>query len=179
MGGRKADMKDRHRAFLVMEFACYATPTEAATALLDEFGITISRQRAQHYDPEHGPVDGIAKKWVDLFRVCRDAFLEDTKKHLPYTHQSVRLRDLSRAATEFKDKKNYMGMARMLEQIAKEVSGTPRLELTGKGGGAIKYAAVDDMTDEQISAEILKILQLPEGTDIDRLNLHPATTTIQ
>ena len=162
-----------------MEFACYATPQEAADALLAEFDIVITRQGAQHYDPEHGPVDRIAKKWVTLFRTCRDAFLEDSKTRLPYTHQSVRLQDLSRAAAEFKERKNYMGMARMLEQIAKECSGTPRLELTGKGGGAIKFQDVDDMTDEQISTEILRILQLPEGTDIDHLDLHPAPKTTQ
>ncbi len=179
MGGRREDIKDRHRAFLVMEFACYATPTEAAKALLDEHGIVISRQRAQHYDPEHGPHDGIAKKWVDLFRVCRDAFLEDCKSKLPYTHQAVRVKHLSEAADEFRERKNYIAMARMLEQIAKECGGPARLELTGKGGGAIKYAAVDDMTNEQINAEILRILDLPDDANLHGLDLHPAPATTQ
>lgn len=176
---RKPGMTDRHRAFLVMEFACYATPTEAATALLEEHGITITRQNAQHYDPEHGPRDGIAKKWVELFRVCRDAFLEDTKKRLPYTHKAVRLQELSRAAAEFKERKNYMGMARMLEQIAKECGGAQRIELTGRDGGAVKFQAVDDMTDEQVTSEILRILELPEGTDINGIDLYPAPKTTQ
>ena len=50
-------------------------------------------------------------------------------------------------------------MARMLEQIAKEVGNvhTNRHEFTGKDAGPIKFQNIDDMTDEQINLELKQI----------------------
>ena len=49
-----------------------------------------------------------------------------------------------------------MAMARMLEQIAKEVGGvhSNRHEITGRDRGPIQFAEVSSMTDEQIEAEL-------------------------
>ena len=60
------------------------------------------------------------------------------------------------AANAFKASKNYLAMARMLEQIAKEVGNvhTNRHEFMGKDGGAIKFQDVGDMTDEQLDEEL-------------------------
>ncbi len=156
----KPKLEDVHRAFLVREFACFASPKEACEALKQDFGVEISPQGAQHYDVTSGAGARAAKRWHDLFDVSRQAFLDDVKERIPHAHKSVRIQKLARAADAFEKSKNYMAMARMLEQIAKEVGNvhTNRREVTGRDRGPIKYSEVADMTDEQIDLELKQLL---------------------
>lgn len=149
-------LKDHHRAFLIREFACFATPMEASQALKQEYGLEITPQGAQHYDVTSGAGSRAAKKWHELFEVARKAFLEEVSDSIPLAHKSVRIKELARAANTFKASKNFLAMARILEQIAKEVGNvhTNKREFTGKDGGPIRYQDVGDMTDEQITDEL-------------------------
>ncbi len=149
-------LKDYHRAFLVREFACFATPMEAADALRQEYGIEIAPQSAQHYDATSGAGARAAKKWQELFGHTRNAFLDHVEKTVPHAYKAVRVRKLAKAADTFEDRGNYMAMADMLERIAKEMGNvhTNRREFTGKDRGPIKYQDVDNMTDEQIEDEL-------------------------
>ena len=167
-------LNDIHRAFLVREFACFATPLEAADALREEYGIEIAPQSAQHYDATSGAGSDAAKKWHDLFDVSRQAFLEEVQENIPLAHKAVRIKELARAANSFKASKNYLAMARMLEQIAKEVGNvhTNRHEFTGKDGGPIRYQDTETMTDEQIIQELKEL-------GIDYAQIHPAPKTKQ
>ena len=164
----KPKLKDHHRAFLVREFACFATPMEAADALRQEYGIEITPQSAQHYDATSGAGARAAKKWHDLFDVSRQAFLDDVKARIPHAHKSLRIKKLARAADTFERNNNFLAMARMLEQIAKEVGNvhTNRREFTGKDRGPIKYQDIDSMTDEQISAELRQIFGIDADDDV-------------
>ena len=76
------------------------------------------------------------------------------------------------AANTFKAKKNYLAMAKLLADIAKEMGNvhTNRREFTGKDGGAIKFQDVGDMTDEQITAELESY-----GIDPDQIHAAPKT----
>ncbi len=153
----KAKLTDVSRAFIVRELACFASPKEAADAIKEKFDIDITPQGAEHYDATKVAGKDVSKKWQQLFALTREAFLDDSAKSVPYANKSVRIRELARAAQIFKQQKNYLGMARILEMIAKETGGvfTNKRELTGKGGGPIRYQDVGDMTDEQIRAELL------------------------
>ena len=153
-------LRDVHRAFLVREFACFATPMEAADALREEYGIEIAPQSAQHYDATSGAGSDAAKKWHDLFDVSRQAFLDEVSERIPHAHKAVRIKKLARASDAFEKSKNYMAMARMLEQIAREMGAafTNRREFTGKDRGPIKYQDVETMTDEQLDQELERIL---------------------
>ncbi len=165
-------LKDHHRAFLVREFACFATPMEAADALSKEFSIEIAPQSAQHYDATSFAGSRAAKKWRDLFAVCREAFLEDVKDKVPHAHKALRIKKLARAADAFESNKNYLAMARMLEQIAKEVGNvhTNRREFTGRDRGPIKYQPVSQMTNEELDDEIRR-------HGIDPADIQPGTRT--
>ncbi len=167
-------LKNYHRAFLVREFACFATPMEAANALREEYGIEIAPQSAQHYDATKAAGKVASKKWGELFALAREAFLEDVQKSIPFAHRSVRIKALAKAANGFQRSKNYIAMSRILEQIAKEVGNvhTNRHEFTGKNGGPIRYADVSDMTDEQIHAELREY-------GIDPASVHAAPKTTQ
>lgn len=161
-------LKDFHRAFLVKEFACFASPKEAADALMEEYGIEITLPSAQHYDAMSFAGTRAAKKWHELFAVARQAFLDDVKTRIPEVHKAVRIQELARASRAFKDRSNYLAMAAMLERIAKEVGNayTNRHEFTGKDRGPIKYQNIDDMTDDQIEAELLRIFNKGEGARV-------------
>ncbi len=170
----KAKLTDITRAFLVREMACFASPKEAADAIKEKFGIDITPQGAEHYDATKVAGQDVAKKWQELFALTREAFLDDVKRSVPFANKSVRIRELARAAQIYKQSKNYMAMARVLEQIAKEVGNvhTNRREFTGKDGGPIRYADVGEMTDEQIYAEL-------ESYGIDPKLVHAAPKTKQ
>jgi len=168
-----AKLNDQHRAFLVREMACYASPLEAATALKVKFGIEVTPQAAQHYDATKNGGSKPSKKWAELFALLREAFLEDVTASVPFANRSVRVRKLAQAAATFEKQKNLLAMARILEMIAKEVGGafTNKRELTGKDGGPIRYADVSDMTDEQIHAELREY-----GIDPAQVHAAPKTT---
>ena len=170
----KPKLDDVHRAFIVRELACFASPKEAAEALKQEFGIEISPQGAQHYDATKNSGSKPAQRWKDLFALARAAFLEEVQNSIPLAHKSVRIKELARAANNFKANKNYLAMARILEQIAKEVGNvhTNKHELTGAHGGPIRYTDVSDMTDEQIEEEL-------RSYGIDPATVHKAPNTKQ
>ncbi len=167
-------LRDNHRAFLVREFACYSSPQQAADALREEYGVEIAPQSAQHYDATSGAGSDAAKKWHELFDVSRQAFLEDVKSLIPHAHKALRIKKLARASDAFEKSKNYLAMARMLEQIAKEVGNVHRREFTGKDRGPIEYQDVETMTDEQISAELRQIFGIDADADV-----HPAPDSEQ
>ena len=176
MAGREK-LNEHHRAFLVRAFACYSGPAEAVKGLHDAFGIDITVQGAQHYDADSlRGKQKLAQKWQEMFARTREAFLEDVVKTVPYAEKSVRIKELADAAKAFKEHNNFMAMAKMLEQIAKEVGNvhTNRHELTGRDGAPIKFQDVGDMTDEQIKEELERLGWV--GVDVD---VHPAPKTKQ
>ena len=168
MGKSKAPiLRDYHRTFLVREFACFATPMEAADALKEKYDIEITPQGAQHYQPDSSSGRTLAQKWVELFGVARKAFLEDVEKHVPEAYKAVRIHELAKASRVLKKNGNYFGMANMLERIAKESGNvhTNRREFTGKDRGPIKHADVSEMTDEHIDAELTRLWDKAHGVD--------------
>ena len=167
---RKGGLKDAHRSFIVQQLACFMSPTEASDAVNEEFGITTTRQAMERYDPHKHAGRLIEKRWKDLFNLTRQAFLDDVVARVPEANKSVRVQKLAKASRTFERQKNYVGMGRMLEMIAKEIGGafTNRHELTGAHGGPIKYADVGDMIDEQIHAELESY-----GIDPDQIHAAP------
>ena len=168
MGKSKAPiLRDYHRTFLVREFACFATPMEAADALKEKYDIEITPQGAQHYQPDSSSGRTLSKKWVELFGVARTAFLEDVETRVPEAYKAVRIHELAKASRKFKKNGNYMAMADMFERIAKEVGNvhTNRREFTGKDRGPIQVSAVSEMTDEQIDAELTRLWDKAHGKE--------------
>jgi len=167
MANNKSKLTDRHRTIIVRELACFTGLTDIQKKIKDEYGIEIKLQSVQHYDPNRVGGSRPAKRWVELFNHTREAFLSEIQDTVPLAHKSVRIKELALAANLFKRKGNYLAMAKVLEQIAKEVGNvhTNRHEITGKDGGAIRYSDVGDMTDEQIRAELLDL-----GVDPDTIH---------
>lgn len=131
-------LTDEARTFVVQALACFDTPAQAAAAVKKEFGLSITPQGCEAYDPTKRAGAKLSAKWVALFEETRKTFLEDTSR-IGISHRAVRLRALQRMAEKAEDMKNLPLAAQLYEQAAKESGDayTNRRELTGKGGAPL------------------------------------------
>lgn len=172
MAGKSArKLKNEHRAFIVQRVACYDSPKEVAEAVKEEYGIEISPQAVESYDPNKRAGRTMAKSWRELFDTTRKAFLENVSTHVPEANKAVRIRMLANSARALKARGNHLGAAEMLERIAKELGNvhTNRRELTGADGKAIAMdVEYKDLSIEQIDAQLLRLTQAA-AADLDQV----------
>lgn len=159
-------LQDSHKAFLVTRLAMYDSPREAADALKEEYGIEITPQGAEGYDPTKRAGRHLAAKWRELFDKARADFLNNVEKYVPEANRTVRVAQLAASARALRARGNHVAAADMLERIAKELGNvhTNRRELTGRDGGpvAVSYS---DMTEDQLDARIAALLAAAGGDD--------------
>lgn len=159
----KGKLKDEHRAFITRRLAMYDTPKEAAEALNQEFGISISPQGAERYDPTKRAGQYMGERWRKMFHETRQDFLNNVDRYVPEANKTVRISLLANSARAMRARGNHVGAADMLERIAKEMGNvhTNRRELTGKDGGALKVEYAD-LTDEEINARLVQLVGMTE-----------------
>lgn len=131
------------QTFVVQALACHDSPSAVVKAVKEEFGLTVSRQLVESYDPTKRAGRNLAKKWRDIFEATREAFLEDTAK-IGIANKAVRLRMIGRIADRAETAGNSVVALQALEQAAKEVGDafTNKRELMGAGGAPLVPAAV-------------------------------------
>lgn len=157
---KRTRLTEEQKAFVVQRLACFDSPAEASEALMTEHGVKLAPQNCEAYDPNKRAGVKLAKKWRDLFEATRKRFLDDIETHVPEANKAVRVRQLAHAARAFKGRGNYVGMADMLERIAKEIGNvhTNRRELTGKDGGPIETVArTPEEVDEALRQKMAKL----------------------
>jgi hypothetical protein len=132
-------LPDEAKLFVVQQLACWDTPSEVARAVNEEFGIEVSRQAVERYDPTKRMGQSLSAEFRQIFDATRKAFLEDTAS-IGISHRTVRLRTLQRMALKAEEMKNLPFVADLLERAAKEMGNayTNRREITGANGGAVK-----------------------------------------
>lgn len=122
----------------------FDTPQTVVDFVKEEFGIDVTRQSVQYYDPTVG--DKPAERWCLIFETTRKEFLKTTAD-IPIANRSVRLRRLERMALAAERQKNYVLAAALHEQAAKEVgelyTNRHMMELSGKDGGPIEVKTDD------------------------------------
>lgn len=136
MAGRgRPKLTPEAQTFVVQSLAMFDPPSVVAAAVKKEFGVTITPQAMEVYDPNKRAGAKIADKWRALFNETRKTFLEDSAA-IGVSHQVYRLRALQRMAEKAESAGNIALAAQLLEQAAKEVgnSFTNKRELTGKDG---------------------------------------------
>lgn len=129
-------LTEAQRRFLTQRLAMYDTPTEAAEALKEEYGVEISRQLAARHDPTVAQGEGLNAKLKALFHETRERFLRDVEQ-VPISHRVVRLKELQRLYQG--NKRNPTVAAQLLKQAAEEVGNvySNRREVTGKDGAPV------------------------------------------
>lgn len=131
----KGKLTPEQQTYVVQALACFDPPGVIVAALKKDFGVTISLQAVECYDPFKRAGRNLTNRWLAIFKETRKAFLEDTSK-IGISHRAVRLRALQRMSEKAETQGNIVLASSLLEQAAKEVgeSFTNRRELTGKDG---------------------------------------------
>lgn len=137
-----ATLKPKHQTFIVTRLARWDTPSQVREALKERFRVEATLDRIVYYNPEtaNGRA-GLAEKWKTLFYETRKKYSEDTSS-IASAQKAHRIRLLEEGVQEARKLKNYLMMADLLEQVAKEVGGKytnkQKHEHSGKNGGPIE-----------------------------------------
>ena len=109
----------------------------------ETFGLAVSRQAVEAYDPTKRAGVALAPVHRAMFEATRAAFLADSAA-IGISHRAVRLRTLQRLADRAEAMGNIAMAASLLEQAAKEVGNafTNKREVAGDDKGAPMRIAV-------------------------------------
>jgi len=122
---------------IVQRLARFDTPGQVVKVMKAEYGLDLSPQRVQFYDPTSKNGAALSEDLKALFKETRDKFLKELDG-IPIYNRAVRLRRLDRMATAAEDRGNIVLAAQLLEQAAKESGGAftnkHQHEHTGKDG---------------------------------------------
>lgn len=120
MANGEPKLTDAMRAYVVQELASWVPPSVVAEAIRKDFGIKITPQSIEAYDPTKRAGAKLAQRWKVLFETTRKAVQEDTSR-IGVSHKAVRLRALERMAQKAEAAGNMVLAASLLEQAAKEI----------------------------------------------------------
>lgn len=142
MAANNPAVTDDVKAFIIQALASFDSPSQVVEAVKAEYGITLTPQGVQLYDPTKYGGRKLATKWRVMFEKARKSFIDDASS-IPIAHRSSRLRALQRMANAAERVKNYALAAQLHKQAAEEMGNayTNRRELTGKDGKDLPVAA--------------------------------------
>lgn len=128
-----------------------------AQAVRLEFGIELSRQQCEAYDPTKYAGRNLGKRWQVLFHDTRKRFREETAD-IPIANRAYRLRAMARLIDKAERAKNLALALQVLEQAAKEVGDVyvnRRVELTRVPGtdAAAEVAVYVLRPDEDVPSD--------------------------
>lgn len=133
----RGKLTDEVRTFIVQALACFDAPAVVADAVRKDFGVSVTPQSVEGYDPTKRAGRKMAPKWRTIFDETRKSFLECTAD-IGIANRPVRLRRLQAMADKAQGMGNLALAAQLLEQAAKECgdaySNRHKLEHTGKDG---------------------------------------------
>lgn len=144
-------LTEEAQVFVVQAVACFDAPSVVAAAVKKEFGLVVTPQAIEVYDPNKRAGRNISDKWRELFEATRKAFLEDTAQ-IGISHRAVRLRSIQRMADKAEGMGNLALAAQLNEQAAKEAGNayTNKRELSGPNGSPLTPTViVNTMTPQQ------------------------------
>lgn len=115
-----AALKEEVKAFIVQALACFDTPMQVAAAVKEEFGIEVTRQQCETYDPTKYAGRALNERWRTLFDDTRKRFRE-TAADVPIANRAFRLRVIGRTIEKAESMRNLPLVLQAVEQAAKEV----------------------------------------------------------
>ena len=115
-----AALRDEVNAFVVQALACFDTPSQVVSSVKAEYGLDVTRQQCEAYDPTKYAGRNLHLKWRTLFEDTRKRFREETAE-IPIANRAYRLRGLGRMAEKAESMRNLALTAQLYEQAAKEV----------------------------------------------------------
>ena len=114
-----AALKDEVKRFIVQALACFDTPSQVVLAVKDTYGLEVTRQQCELYDPTKYAGRDLGVKWRTVFEDTRRRFREETAD-IPIANRAFRLRAMNRFVEKAETMKNIGLAMQILEQAAKE-----------------------------------------------------------
>jgi hypothetical protein len=152
-----AQLKREIKLFIVRSLAVFNTPTETANAVQEEFGIKVTPQKCEAYDPTKRTGKDLSKEFVDEFNETRKQFKENLE-NIPIANKVYRLQKMQNIINA--NSKNSMLVLTALEQAAKEVGGAftnqVKKEISGPDGKPVEVKSIDPIEAAKIYADLMK-----------------------
>lgn len=153
----RIELTDEVKTYIVQSLACWDTPSEVAKAVKDDFGLVVSRQAVQAYDPTKRAGAELSAEFRSLFEATRATFLTSTAE-IAISHRAVRLRTLQRLATKAEGMGNLTLVADLMQQAAKEMGDSYTNRVALKHSGSVQVDTRPDFSG--LSKEKRDVLRL-------------------
>lgn len=134
-----ARLNKRVKLYIVRSLATFESPTETAKGVQEEFGIQVTKQQCEAYDPTKKTGQDLSEELKkEFFKIRKD--INKNLEAIPIANVYYRLSRLQKFIDHDRFKENPVIVPSLLEQAAKEMGGlyTNRKEITGAGGGPVK-----------------------------------------
>ena len=152
-----AQLKKEVKLFIVRSLAIFNTPTETAELVYQEFGLKVTKQNCEKYDPTKRTAQNLSQELRDEFFATREEFL-NTPKNIPIANKVYRLQKLQKIVDGAG--KNSVLVMNALEQAAKEVGGAftnqVKKEISGPDGKPVEVKSIDPIEAAKIYADLMK-----------------------
>lgn len=153
-----AQLRKEVKIYIVRSLAQFNTPQETVQAVNADFGIKVTRQQCERYDPTKRAGQDLSDELRREFEVTRQNFI-DNPQHVPLANLTYRLQRMQRVIDHAG--KNSMLVLSTLEQAAKDVGGvfTNRKEITGKDGKPLTEPVTPIELTPEVAAAITQALK--------------------
>lgn len=116
-----ANLTDEQKLEIVSMLACFREPASIVTYFQSEYGLQIDHKQVGRYDPTRSYFAG-GEKWREIFEARRKTYLTNVED-VPVAHQAYRLNLLQEGVEAAKKAGDWVLVAKLSEQPAKEVGG--------------------------------------------------------
>lgn len=155
-----AALKKEVKLFIVRSLAVFNTPTETAELVNQEYGVKVTKQQCEKYDPTKRAGENLSEELRIDFEKTREMFLGKPEA-IPIANLVVRLQ---RYENQYQShKKNRVAALDILKQAAEDIGGkfTNKTELTGANGQPLNP---EHVTHLEASPEVVRqVLNELEG----------------
>jgi hypothetical protein len=155
---KRQPLPHKVQKFIVDQNACDEKPADVVKAVREEFGLEITRQAVEHYDPTKAAGSKLSDKLADHYWAVRKKY-EDQEDEKGIGTLSYRLRRLAVLERQAFVKGNTLEVRECLKQAAEDKGGkyTNRREMTGAGGGPIRLT-VEEQRKEAAAKMLAKLV---------------------
>ena len=149
-----AALKKEIKLFIVRSLARFNTPTETVELVNQDYGVQVTKQQCEKYDPTKRAGENLSDELKKEFEISRKEFLE-APQNIPIANLTVRLQRLENQYQ--KHGKNRVAALSILKQAAEDMGGkyTNKQEITGAGGGPLQTTTVQ-ATQAQVDEAVRK-----------------------
>lgn len=140
-----AALRKEVKLFIVRSLAVFNTPTETVDLVHLEYGVQVTKQQCEKYDPTKRSGQSLSEEFKKEFELVRQDFL-DKPLNIPIANLSVRLQRLENQY--IKHGKNRVAALSILKQAAEDVGGKYTNKQEVDHSGSLEIQSLSDLMDE-------------------------------